>query len=118
MMGSAVLGGEEDDDMTEFERARRIPFMLPTTFLGRRQYGFENEGDNDDSADGMKRKRIPYYFRNLIYGVIWSLIRMREMKLMMNMKILSEKEEVCSYSQICPTNGKSEVIHQLKILKN
>ena len=38
------------DDMTEFERARRIPFMLPTTFLGRRQYGFENEGDNDDSG--------------------------------------------------------------------
>ena len=38
------------EDMTEFERARRIPFMLPTTFLGRRQYGFENEGDNDDSA--------------------------------------------------------------------
>lgn len=62
IMGSAVLGDEEDDDMTEFERARRIPFMLPTTFLGRRQYGFENEGDNDDSADGMKRKRIPYYF--------------------------------------------------------
>ena len=23
------------EDMTEFERARRIPFMLPTTFLGK-----------------------------------------------------------------------------------
>ena len=30
----------------------------------------------------------------------------------------SEKEEVCSYSQICPTNGKSEVIHQLVITTN
>merc|ERR1740123_1003453 len=67
IMGSAVLGDEEDDDMTEFERARRIPFMLPTNFLGRRQYGFANEGDeiNDEYEDFERKRRGVFLYPNM-----------------------------------------------------
>ena len=34
-------------DMTEFERKRRIPYMLPSSFYGRlSHYGFDNEDDD------------------------------------------------------------------------
>ena len=34
-------------DTTEFERTRRIPYMLPSSFYGRlSHYGFDNEDDD------------------------------------------------------------------------
>ena len=44
----------DDMDMTDFERARRTAFMLPSTFYGRRHYGFhgfDDEEDNDDIGE-------------------------------------------------------------------
>ena len=40
----------DDMDMTELERARRTAFMLPSTFYGRRHYGFYNDEDDNDEV--------------------------------------------------------------------
>ena len=42
---------DADMDMTEFERGRRTAFMLPSTFYGRRHYGFHGFDDEDDNDD-------------------------------------------------------------------
>merc|ERR1719225_828308 len=47
-------------DMTEFERARRTAFMLPSTFYGRRHYGFYNDDDDNDEVERKRRAVLLY----------------------------------------------------------